>query len=61
MMVTDADKLAAMEAKFATAAFSAGAKAYVNTHSYADGSSDVEVVLNEIAYQDLLAVIGNPS
>ena len=59
--VTDADKLAAMEAKFATVAFSVGAKAYLNTHSYGDGSSDVEVVLNEIAYENLLAVIGNPS
>ena len=59
--VTDTDKLAVMEAKFASATFSAGAKAYINTHSYADSDPDVEVVLNETAYQDLLAIIGNPA
>jgi len=59
--VTDPAQKAAMEAKFATATFSAGAKAYINTHSYDDGSSDVEVMLNETAYQDLLAIMNNPA
>ena len=59
--VTDPAQKAVMEAKFATATFSAGAKAYINTHSYDDGSSDVEVVLNETAYQDLLTMMGNPA
>lgn len=59
--VTDPAQKAAMEAKFGTATFSLGAKAYLNTHSYGDGSSDVEVVLNEIAYENLLAAIGNPA
>ena len=57
--VTDPAQLAVMEAKFAGATFSTGAKAYINTHSYADSNADVEVVLNEIAYQDLLKVIGS--
>ena len=59
--VTDPEQKAAMEAKFATATFSAGAKAYINTHSYDDASSDVEVVLNETAYQDLLAIMNKPA
>ena len=59
--VTDPAQKTAMEAKFATATFSAGAKAYINTHSYDDGSSDVEVMLNETAYQDLLAIMNNPA
>jgi len=59
--VTDPAQKAAMEAKFGTATFSLGAKAYLNTHSYSDGSSDVEVVLNEIAYENLLAIMSNPA
>lgn len=55
--VTDPQQRAVMEAKFASATFSSGARAYINTHSYADGSGDVEVVLNYIAYQDLLTAI----
>ena len=59
--VTQPANVAAMQTVFGTATFSAGAKAYINTHSYDDGSSGVEVVLNAIAYQDLLTMMGNPA
>ncbi|WP_429019559.1 hypothetical protein [Aeromonas veronii] len=58
--VTDPAQKTAMEAKFATATFSAGAKAYINQHTDSEGSS-TEIVLNDVAYQDLLAIIGNPA
>ncbi len=55
--VTDPSELSVMQSIFASATFSAGAKAYLTVHSYGDSTSDIELVLNEQAYQDLLKVM----
>ncbi len=54
--ITATSEQSAMQSTFASATFSAGAKAYMTVHSYAD-STDNELVLNEQAYQDLLKVM----
>jgi len=55
--VTDPSELLVMQTTFSSVTFSAGAKAYTTEHSYTDGSTDNELVLNEQAYQDLLKVM----
>lgn len=58
--ITSVDSLAAMQQAFGATVFSDGAKAYINQHTDSEGSS-TEIVLNDVAYQDLLAIIGNPA
>jgi hypothetical protein len=58
--ITSVDSLAAMQQTFGATVFSDGAKAYINQHTDSEGSS-TEIVLNDVAYQDLLAIIGNPA
>lgn len=54
--ITGADELSLMQAKMGSATFSAGAKAYINSHTDAEGIS-TEIVLNQVAYQDLMALL----
>jgi hypothetical protein len=60
MPVTQQTNVAAMQAVFGSATFGSGAKAYITTHTD-EGGQSIGIVLNNIAYQNLLAVIGNPS
>ena len=51
--VTSTSQLTAMRTLFANTVFSAGAKAYINLHTDAEGSG-TEIVLNQTAYNDVL-------
>ena len=54
--ITSADSLTAMQQTFGDATFSGDAKAYINQHTDSEGSS-TEIVLNEVAYQQLVATL----
>jgi hypothetical protein len=58
--MTSDESLAAMQQTFGDATFTGDAKAYINQHTDSEGSSP-EIVLNETAYQNLVASIRNPS
>lgn len=51
--VTSASQLTAMQTLFGATVFSSGAKAYINLHTDSEGSG-TEIVLNQIAYNDVL-------
>lgn len=54
--ITSADSLTAMQQTFGDVTFSGDAKAYINQHTDSEGSS-TEIVLNEVAYQQLAAAL----
>ena len=58
--MTSDESLAVMQQTFGEATFTGDAKAYINQHTDSEGSS-LEIVLNETAYQNLVASIRNPS
>ena len=58
--ITSDESLAVMQQTFGEATFTGDAKAYINQHTDSEGSS-LEIVLNETAYQNLVASIRNPS
>lgn len=60
MEVTDPANGAAVLAAFGNATFSAGATAFITTH-VDEGGSSTGIVLNDVAYQQLVASIHNPT
>ena len=56
MRVTEPTNGAAVLAAVGNATFSSGAKAYITTHTD-EGGQSIGIVLNDIAYQQFLAVL----